>query len=206
MRLALVPKSSEFYDLFIRAGENALASARLADERFRDHPNTTVAHGEVKRLESIGDELTHEIIQLLNTHYVTPFDREDIYELATAMDDVVDAIEQASELLDLYAVESTSRSAIDQCRILVTAAEQLAVALRELKGRKGAQTALVEVKRLEDDADRVVRDAIGALFHDPRIDPLLVIRWKDIYEALEEAVDGCERAANVVGNIIVKNA
>ncbi|MCL4288822.1 MAG: DUF47 family protein [Thermoleophilia bacterium] len=206
MRLALVPKSSEFYDLFIRAGENALASARLADERFRDHPNTTVAHSEVKRLESIGDELTHEIIQLLNTHYVTPFDREDIYELATAMDDVVDAIEQASELLDLYAVESTSRSAIDQCRILVTAAEQLALALRELKGRKRAQTALVEVKRLEDDADRVVRDAIGALFHDPRIDPLLVIRWKDIYEALEEAVDGCERAANVVGNIIVKNA
>ncbi|MCC6223964.1 MAG: DUF47 domain-containing protein [Thermoleophilia bacterium] len=206
MRLALVPKPSEFYDLFARAGENGLAAARLTEERFRDHPNTTVAHSEVKRLETVGDELTHEIIQLLNTHYVTPFDREDIYALATAMDDVVDAIEHASELLDLYAVESTSRSAIEQCRILVTAAEHLALALRELKGRKHAQAALVEIKRFEDDADRVVRDAIGALFHDPRIDPLLVIRWKDIYEALEEAVDGCETAGNVVGNIVVKNA
>lgn len=206
MRLALVPRTTAFYELFKQAGENAHAVARLAERRFSEYPSSSVTQDDVKALEHIGDGLTRDIIQLLNTQYVTPFDREDIYDLATATDDVVDYIENACDLLDLYAIESPSRQSLEQCRILVAAADKLSLALAELKGRKGAQTALIEVKQLEDEGDRVVRDAIAALFNDPRIDPLIVIRWKDIYEALEKALDACESAAHVLTNIVVKNA
>jgi uncharacterized protein len=145
-------------------------------------------------------------MQLLNTQYITPFDREDIYELATAIDDVVDYIEEASELLELYGIESTTRHAVEQCRILVGACEQLRLALTRLRGMRGVQEALVELKRFEDEGDRIVHDAIAALFRDDRIDPLIVIRWKDIYDGLEQAIDAAEHAGNVIGNIVVKNA
>ena len=206
MRLSLVPRPTAFYDLFARAGENALACAQQAQIRFRDYPNSSVTQADVKAIETAGDRITHDLIQLLNTQYVTPFDREDIYELATKLDDVVDYIEEVSDLLGLYGIESSTKHAGDQCRILVDAVEQLALALARLKGLRGIQEPLVQLKQLEDEGDRVVHDAIAALFRDDRIDPLIVIRWKDIYEGLERAIDGCETAANVIANIAVKNA
>jgi predicted phosphate transport protein (TIGR00153 family) len=206
VRLALVPKSSGFYERFARAGENALEIARQVETRFSEWPNPSVTQADVKKLEHVGDELTHDLITLLNTQYVTPFDREDIYSLATELDDVVDYIEHASELLGTYGVEQSSRHSLEQCRLLVAATEQLAAALAALKAPQSAETLLVEIKRLEDEADAVVHDAIAALFHAPGIDPLLVIRWKDIYDALEDAIDACENVANVIGNIVVKNA
>jgi uncharacterized protein len=206
MRIALVPRTSEFYDLFARAGANALDIARLAERRFSEYPNSTVSQSDVKAIESAGDDITRDLVQLLNTQYITPFDREDIYDLATAIDDVVDPVDEASDLLELYAVESPTRQAVEQCRILVAAAEHMATALGSLKGLRGVQDELVQIKRLEDEGDRAVRAAIAALFHDTRIDPLIVIRWKDIYESLEDALDASERVANVLGNIVVKNA
>ena len=206
LKLSLVPRTNEFYDLFSRAGVNALEAARLIERRFREYPNVSVSQADVKAVEHEGDTITRELIQLLNTQYITPFDREDIFALATSVDDVVDHMDEASELLDLYGVESTTRQAIEQCRILVGASEHLAASLRELKGLHGVEKELVALKELEDEGDRVVRDAIADLFRDPRIDPLIVIRWKDIFEALEDALDACETAANVVGNIVVKNA
>ena len=206
MRLALVPRTSEFYDLFTRAGANALEAARKAEIRFREFPSSSVSQADIKAIETAGDSITHDLIQLLNTQYVTPFDREDIYALATALDDVVDHIDEASDLLDLYGVEQPTRQAVEQSRILVGAVEHLAEALSNLKGLRGVQDALVQVKQKEDEGDRVVRAAIADLFRDDRIDPLVVIRWKDIFEALEAALDACETAANVLGNIAVKNA
>ncbi|HEY7794414.1 MAG TPA: DUF47 family protein [Gaiellaceae bacterium] len=205
MRLRLTPRTSEFYDLFTRAGENALEAARKAEARFREYPNSTISQADVKAVETEGDDITRELINLLNTQYVTPFDREDIYELTTAIDDVVDYIEEASDLLELYGVESATKHAVEQCRILVQAVEQLALALQRLKGIRGIQDALIELKRFEDEGDRVHHDAVAALFRDDRIDPLIVIRWKDIYEALERALDACDTAATVIGNILVKN-
>jgi uncharacterized protein len=202
----LVPQTTQFYDLFDRAGRNALEAARAAETRFREHPGSSVSQADIKRVETVGDGITHDLVQLLNTQYVTPFDREDIYQLATAIDDVVDHIDEASGLLDLYAIEQPTRASLEQAAIIVAAVEHLSTALSRLKGLKGVQQALVEVKRREDEGDTIVRDAIGALFHDPRIDPLVVIRWKDIYEALEDALDACETVANVLGNIVVKNA
>ena len=206
MRIALVPRTSEFYDLFARAGSNALEAARLAERRFREYPNPSVSQTDIKAIETAGDAITRDLIQLLNTQYVTPFDREDIYDLATAIDDVVDHIEESTDLLELYGVESPTRHALDQCAILVKSVEQLSIALGNLKGMRNVQAALVQVKQLEDEGDRAVRAAIAALFHEQRIDPLIVIRWKDIYEALEAGLDAAETAANVLGNIVVKNA
>jgi uncharacterized protein Yka (UPF0111/DUF47 family) len=205
LRLSLVPRTSEFYVLFTRAGANALETARRVEQRFREFPNSSVTHAYVKEAEDEGDRITRDLIQLLNTQYITPFDREDIYQLATSLDDVVDHMDEASDLLDLYGVESPSRQAMEQCRILVGAAEHLGSALAELKGLHGVQKELVALKELEDEGDRIVHDAIADLFRDPRIDPLIVIRWKDIFEAHEDALDACESAANVIGNIVVKN-
>jgi predicted phosphate transport protein (TIGR00153 family) len=165
-----------------------------------------VTQADIKEIEHEGDRITRDLVQLLNTQYVTPFDREDIYALATTLDDVVDHIDEACDLLELYGVESPTKQALEQCRILVAAVEHLATALAELKGMRGVQQELVALKNLEDEGDRVLRDAIADLFRDSRIDPLIVIRWKDIFEALEDALDAAETVANVIGNIVVKNA
>jgi uncharacterized protein len=205
MRISLTPRTSEFFTLFGKAGENALQVSRLVERRFREHPNSGITQEQVKKEETEGDAITRDLITLLNTQYVTPFARDDIYMLATEVDDIVDYLEEASDLLGLYGVEMPTRHAVEQCGIIVRACEQLASALDNLKGMRGVQEALVQVKAYEDEGDRVLRDALAALFRDEAIDPLIVIRWKDIYEALERALDACETVANVVANILVKN-
>src|SRR5215204_1150581 len=179
MKLSLVPKTTEFYDLFTAAGENALATARKAEERFRAFPERVVHQQEVKELENRGDDLTRQIIELLNTQYITPFDREDIYELAKAIDDVVDYIENASDLLGLYHVGRAIDQAVELSRLLVSAAEHLSRAIGELRGLRNAERHLVEVKAREDEADSLLREAIAGLFEN-HVDPVEVIRWKDI--------------------------
>jgi uncharacterized protein len=206
MRLALVPRTNEFYDLFAEAGLNALETARATEQRLREFPDTSVSHERVKELETQGDRLTHDLIQLLNTQYLTPLDREDIYALATAIDDVVDHIEHASDLLGLYRIEAPMEQALEQARVLVAGADALARALATLRTPQAVRRHLVEVKRYEDEGDRIVRDAIAALFEDEDVSPRLIIRWKDIFEVLEQAIDACDRAAQVIGNIVVKNA
>jgi len=205
MRFSLTPRTTEFFTLFGKAGENALEVSRLVERRFREHPNSGITQEQVKAEETTGDAITRELITLLNTQYVTPFDREDIYSLATEIDDVVDYLEEASALLGLYGVEMPTRHAVEQCGIIVHACEQLAIACDNLKGMRGVQEALVQVKLFEDQGDRVLRDALASLFRDEGIDPLIVIRWKDIYEALERALDACETTANVIANIVVKS-
>ena len=206
MRISLTPRTTEFFTLFARAGGNALETARLVERRFREYPSSGVTQEQVKAAESEGDTITRELINLLNTQYITPFDRDDIFQLATEVDDVVDYLEEASDLLGLYGVEMPTRHAVEQCAVIVGACEQLAVACDNLKGMRGVQESLVELKRLEDEGDQILRDALGSLFRDERIDPLIVIRWKDIYEGLERALDACETVANVIANIVVKNA
>jgi uncharacterized protein len=205
MKISLTPRTSEFYVLFARAGENAVEVSRLVERRFKEHPNSGVTQEQVKAAETVGDGITRDLITLLNTQYLTPFDRDDIYMLATEIDDVVDYLEEASDLLGLYGVEMPTRHAVEQCAVIVKAVAQLQIALQNLKGGRGIQEALVELKSQEDEGDRILRDALASLFRDGRIDPLIVIRWKDIYEALERALDACETAANVIANIVVKN-
>ena len=139
MKISLTPKTTEFFVLFASSGENALEVARLVERRFREHPNSGVTQEQVKAAETAGDAITRDLIVLLNTQYLTPFDREDIYQLATEIDDVVDYLEEASDLLGLYGVEMPTRHAVEQCGIIVKAVEQLAIACDNLKGMKGVQ-------------------------------------------------------------------
>ena len=206
MRLALVPRTAEFYDLFAAAGRNAHEAARLTEIRFRETPDASVAHARVKELETEGDRVTHDVFELLNTQYVTPFDREDVYALAKAVDDVVDNIDEASDLLDIYRIEAPMEQSLAQCRTLVDATAQLELALGALRNFRGANEAVGQIGRLEDEGDRIVRDGVAALFEDEDVDPRTMIRWKDVFEALERAIDACETAAHAVGNIVVKNA
>ena len=141
MKISLTPRTTEFFVLFARAGENALEVARLVERRFREHPNSGVTQEQVKAAETAGDVITRDLIVLLNTQYLTPFDREDIYQLATEIDDVVDYLEEASDLLGLYGVEMPTRHAVEQCAIIVKAVEQLATACDNLKGMSGVQQA-----------------------------------------------------------------
>src|SRR4051794_35168847 len=203
MRLA--PNAQTFYDLFAEAGRNAHAAAVVAEAIYREWPNGP-SQDEITRLEHEGDRITTELITNLNQQLIAPFDPDDIFRLTGAIDDVVDEIENACVLLGLYDVATPTKQSLEQCRILVAATGRLELLLASLKHRREADEHLVEVKLLEDEADRVRRAAVASLFRDDRIDPLIVIRWKNIYEALEEAVDACETVAHRVGNILVKNA
>jgi predicted phosphate transport protein (TIGR00153 family) len=203
--MRLTPRAQTFYELFAEAGANAHAAATVAEAIFREWPNGP-SQEEIRRLEHEGDRITTELITNLNQQLIAPFDPDDMFLLTGAIDDVVDAIENACELLGLYDVETPTKQSFEQCRILVAATGRLELLLGSLKRRRHADELLVEIKLLEDEGDRVRRAAVAALFKSDRIDPLIVIRWKSIYEALEDAVDACETVAHRVGNILVKNA
>jgi len=205
MRSRLALRSGEIYDLLSRAGANAHEVAKLVDRRFREWPSGP-SQDEVKELEHEGDRIISELLTTIYAQWVTPIDRDDLVVLAFAVDDVADSIENASELLGLYAVEAPTRQSFELCALLVRATEQLSTLLGRLKGLRGSAEEILTIKAIEDEADQVARAARAGLFKDDRIDPTLVIRWKDIYEALEDAVDTCETAAHRIGNILVKNA
>jgi len=207
MRFGFGPKSREIYDLFGWAGENAAAIAVLVEQRFREHPSSSVSQADVKDLEHVGDQLVADLMRAISAQLITPFDPEDLVALTFAVDDVPDAIENASELLGLYNIERPTAQALELCGLLVEATTELASLLGGLKDlRNGAAKEIRKIKEIEDRADRVARAARAGLFKNEKIDPKIVIRWKDIYESLEDAVDACETTAHRVGNILVKNA
>jgi uncharacterized protein Yka (UPF0111/DUF47 family) len=205
MRVGLGRGSGEIYDLISRAGEAALAVSRTVQQRFLEWP-AGPSQAEVKELEHDADHVVSELLSLTNSMFVTPYDRDDLITLAFAIDDVADAGENAAELLGLYGVENPTRQSLELCALFVQATEELALLLRDLKGFRGTRERVIAIKEIEDRGDEVARAARASLFKDDRIDPVIVIRWKDIYEALEDAIDACETAAHRVGNILVKNA
>jgi uncharacterized protein Yka (UPF0111/DUF47 family) len=199
------PRTGEIYALFTQAGENAHQLALLVEKRLRDWPNGP-SQSDVKDLEHEGDRLIAELLSRTNSMFGMMLDRDDLVSLAFAVDDVADSIENASELFGLYGIESPTRQSFELCELLVRATEQLAHLLGRLKGLRGSAPEIVAIKQLEDRGDELARAARASLFKDDRIDPVIVIRWKDIYEALEDAIDSCDTAANRIGNILVKNA
>ena len=205
MRLGLGPSSGEIHKLLAEAGESAAAVARLVEQRFREWPSGPSQEA-VKQLEHDADGVVSSLLSLTNSMFVTPYDRDDIVALAFAVDDVADAADNAAELLGLYSVVTPTKHSFQLCALLVRAADELALLLAELRELHGSSDRIRVIKEIEDDADDVARAARASLFKDDRIDPVIVIRWKDIYEALEDAVDACETAAHLVGNVLVKNA
>jgi uncharacterized protein Yka (UPF0111/DUF47 family) len=205
MRVGLGRGSGEIYALITQAGDSALAVSRAVQQRFAEWPSGP-SQDEVKDLEHNADRIVSELLSMTNSMFVTPYDRDDLITLAFAIDDVADAGENAAELLGLYGVETATRQSLELCALLVEATEELAAMLRDLKGFHGTEGHVIAIKEIEDRGDDVARAARASLFKDDRIDPVIVIRWKDIYEALEDAIDACETAAHRVGNILVKNA
>lgn len=205
MKLGLGPRSGEIHAKLAAAGEAALAVAECVEQRFLRWPNGP-SQDEVKEREHDADRIVSELLGLTNAMFVTPYDRDDLITLAFAVDDVADAAENASELLGLYGVENVTKQSLELCNLLVQASRELSLLLAGLKEKRGSEERVVAIKELEDRGDDVARAARASLFKDDRIDPVIVIRWKDIYEALEDAIDACDTAANRVGNILVKNA
>jgi uncharacterized protein len=205
VRLRLTPQRREFFDLFCRSSTNAVDISRLLVELFDRFP----ADGEqlrerIKEHEHIGDELTHEVVTLINRTFVTPFDRDDIYRLATAVDDICDFVDESAGNLYSYGAEEVPAKARAQADVILRSAVLLDEAMQRLEGFKDSRRQLIELRALEDEGDRLMHESIAELFRSGA-EPLTVIRWKDIHEGLEEAVDACENAADVLEAILVKN-
>ncbi len=201
----IAPSEREFFDLFDEAAGNIVRAAELLLEMIRDFPEKSDLAREILIVEQEGDRITHDIIKRLNQTFVTPIDREDIYGLASALDDVVDFTEEAADFLILYKVEAPMEQSVRLAEVLVNACRQIAEAMPRMRGFKDISHYTVEVNRLENDGDRISREAMAALF-DGGIDPMVVIRWKDIYERLEQAIDATERVANILEGIVIKNS
>jgi uncharacterized protein len=205
MRLGVGSGSSAIYDLLAQAGVAVLDVVHAVEQRIVAWPSGP-SQDEIKELEHEADRVVSELLSQANSLFVTPYDRDDLIELAFAVDEVADAAENASELFGLYGVQAPTRQAIELAGLLVRAAERLAELLANIKDVGSSSDEVRRIKEIEDEADDVARAARASLFKDDRIDPVVVIRWKDIYEALEDAVDACDTAANRIGNILVKNA
>jgi predicted phosphate transport protein (TIGR00153 family) len=204
-RLSLLPRDRTFFDLFSQAGQNSLHAARLLDRMMGSWPEDEGLGREILKAEQEGDRITHDIVKRLNSTFVTPIDREDIYGLATQMDDVVDYTEEAADFLALYKIEAPMSQAQDLTKVLVQACEQLAAGLEHLPDFKDLDKYWIEIHRLENDGDRISRDAVASLFSNG-IDPMVVIRWKDMFAVLENAIDSTETAAQIIEGIVIKNS
>ena len=201
----LAPRDREFFDLFEEAGGNIQRAAGLLEDLLLDYPDRSELSREILICEQEGDRITHDIIRRLNQTFVTPIDREDIYSLASALDDVVDFAEEVADYLGLYKIEAPMEQAQQMAKVLHQAARLIHELMPRLRGFKDLSHYTVEINRLENDGDRITREAMAALF-DNGIDPMVVIRWKDIYERLESAIDACETVANILEGIVIKNS
>ena len=200
---SLVPRDTVFFDLFNRSGQNTLRASRLLLEMLQNWPDEGGLGREILIAEQEGDRITHELIQRLNSTFVTPIDGEDIYALATKLDDIVDYVEETADFMVLYKIEAPMEQSIQMAGVLVKSCEQLAAALEGLRSFKDLERYWIEIHRLENDGDRLYRDAVASLFANG-IDPMVVIRWKDIFDCLESSIDACETVAHVIEGIEIK--
>jgi predicted phosphate transport protein (TIGR00153 family) len=199
------PRDRAYFELFEEAGRNAVLAADLLERMLVNFPDSGDLAGEIRDCEHEGDRITHDIIDRLNHTFVTPIDREDILALASALDDIVDYTEEVADYLGLYRIEAPMDQAISLAQVLSAACREISRAIPLLRGFKDMSTHTIEINRLENDGDQITREAVASLF-DTRIDPMVVIRWKDIFERLEAAIDSTERVAYILGSIVIKNS
>jgi predicted phosphate transport protein (TIGR00153 family) len=206
-RLAHVfaPRDRVYFELFEEAGQNVLQASDLLDRLLSNYPDSKDLASEILVCEHEGDRITHDIIDRLNHTFVTPIDREDILALASALDDIVDFTEEVADYLGLYKIEAPMDQAIRLARVLKDSCRQIAEAVPRLRGFRDISHYTVEINRLENEGDRITREAVASLF-DGGIDPMVVIRWKDLFERLEAAIDAAEHVANILEGIVIKNS
>jgi len=206
VRLRLTPRETVFYDMFATAGNNLLEGARVLEQLLTvSRPGRAVLAKQLSDLEHVGDDRTHQIMREVNSTFVTPFDREDIYRLASRLDDVLDFFEAAGDLVVLYDLEILPLEMPRMAEILVRGAELTAGAMPRLRSLENLSDYWIEVNRLEDDADRLYRRFVARLFGGD-FDALTVMKLKEIAEQLEGAADALENVANTVETIAVKES
>ena len=205
-RFRLIPREEKFFADFMAMADQLRNGARLLEEMLAiDPPIFDKAH-EIKEVEHKCDFLTHEIIQRLNRTFVTPLDREDIHSLARSLDDVMDAIDDAAALLPLYKIDKVRSGARELSAVISSSTDAVRLAVEVLEKRKeGVLPHTVEINRLENEADRLHHRAVAQLFDEER-DPIVVMKWKEILDLLEDATDRCEDVANLLENVVVKHS
>lgn len=205
MRLPFIPREEKFFDLFVDDAKNVLAGARLLEEFFRSYDQRERLANQLRDLERTGDGISHDIGNKLEHTFVTPFDREDIHQLISRLDDVLDFIEEVADTCILYKIDKPTETAAQQAQIIAKQCEEILRALEKLNGFKNVGPHWIEIHRLENEGDLIVRRAMADLFTNGA-DPMEVIKWKDMYALLEDTIDSCEDVANVIERIVVKHA
>jgi len=206
MRLfSLGRRDTAFFDLFNQAGQNTVRAASLLLEMLENWPDEGGLAREILLAEQEGDRITHDLVKRLNSNPPASLDGQDVYGLATQLDDIVDYVEETADFMVLYQIEAPMEQAIRMADVLVKACEQLAAALERLREFRGLDDNLIEIHRLENEGDRLYRDAVASLFANG-VDPMVVIRWKDLFGVLERGVDATETAAHILEGIVIKNA
>ncbi len=204
----LAPREREFFDSFEEAGTNIARAGELIDRLFEAWPEERELMAELVACEHDGDRITHDIIQRLNQTFVTPIDREDIYALASSLDDIVDYIEEAADFLGLYRIEAPMAQAQELGAVLREACQAVANAIPRLRDFRDIHHYTVEINRLENEGDDVLNHALADLFDDATDIPSLIkaIRWNELYQQLEDTTDRAEDVANTLEGIVLKNA
>ena len=210
MRLSFLPREEKFFTLFQESAANLKEIAGKLVDYMENYDNIPEKWAEIKRLEEVGDTVIHTIMTSLHRTFVTPIDREDIAALGERLDDIVDSIEEAARIMMEYRIQETTESAKELSRILLRCSVTLeqAVGLLHFRGSKLQEILPLasEVNLLENQADQVVSKAMADLFNDDNASPIYVIKWKEVYDLLEGAVDFCETAANMLEGIVLKHA
>jgi predicted phosphate transport protein (TIGR00153 family) len=201
----LIPRDNTFFDMFAQMSENLMAGARTMVELFTDYQNVEAKVAEIRRIERTGDEMTHAVLVKLNQTFITPFDREDIHQLASSLDDVLDFLNAAGARIIMYRITTPPPVALDLARIILLQTQELHRALPLLRKHGDILTHCVEINRLENEADVISRAAIGQLF-DQEKDPITLIKTKELIEFLELATDKAEDVANVLETVVLKNS
>jgi len=201
----LVPRETKFFDMFAEMSANLEEGARVLADVLSTGEAVAVKVQRIKELEHRGDDMTHALITKLNQTFITPFDREDIHKLASSLDDVLDLINAAGDRLILYKISNVPHAAEELADIIVKQCVQLTQAVKKLEKHDNVLDYCVEINRLENEADHVVRTAIANLFETEK-DPIALIKIKELYEVLERATDMAEDAANVLESVVVKSA
>lgn len=203
----LLPREEKFFDYFDSASETMIRGIRLLKEMMWDLSNAAERARQIKDVEHEADHITHETVSSLHKTFITPIDRESIYALITKMDDVLDLIDSTSERVLLYKIKTSTPESMALIEVLEKAVEQVAKGisgLRDLKNSSSILSICIEINRLENEGDKTFRNALSVLFSSS-YEPIDIIKWKDVYETLEEAIDRCEDVANVLEGIVVEN-
>lgn len=203
MKLSLVPKEQDYFRMFSELAANLDAAAQLLVRFMNDGDRESLAAAILEH-EHVGDKIVHDIVRRLNKSFITPIDREDIYDLVATTDEILDNIEAAADMVVLYRVGETTEQARRQAEVIAKATPLLKECMDNLEKPKGLDERIIAINSLENDGDRILRDAIASLF-DGEMACTDIIKWKDIYEILEAAIDECEHVANVIESIVLKH-